>query len=354
MKVIQILTNLTKGDAISNDVLAIDEELCEAGYETAIMTLKVHEDLESEVVAFDLESFSTSDIVIFHKSTGDALTKRVSQLFCKKGVIYHNITPARFFLPYDPVMAGVLMAGRHQLKKHIRKFDFAWGDSEYNCKELREIGAKNIEVLPVLLKQNRIIPDEETLEELKNHNGTKLLFIGRISPNKKYEDIIKVYWHVLQQDPNAKLFLIGRWDGLEKYYAKLKGFCANLHLSDSQVVFTGSVSEEKKKAYLTGTDVLVCMSEHEGFCIPLVESMAHDLPVVAYAAAAIPETLGESHELLYREKNYSIIADAILRLKMDEAFRQRIIASQHEQLRKFNSKKTQEKLLSLIRRVTDE
>ena len=356
MKIVQILTHLAKGDAISNDVLAIDETLKQAEYPTEIMALTVQEDLKPLTAEFDLNHLKKEDLVLFHKSTGDALTKRIAGLPCKKGLIYHNITPARFFLPYDPIMLAVLCTGRKQLKKHLRAFDFTWGDSRYNCDELLKDGMpeERITVLPILSDRHSAKPDEEILNRLNRSPGTKLLFVGRISPNKKYEDIIKVYWYVLQKDPGATLYLVGKWDGLEKYYAKLKGFCADLKLTDERVVFTGPVSEEAKEAYLQGADALVCMSEHEGFCIPLMEAMEHDLPIVAYAAAAIPETLGEDHELLFREKDYEAMAEAILRLRKDEVYRRRIINGQRKQLEYFDGNKTREKLLSLIRQALNE
>lgn len=350
MKIIQLLTNFTTGDAISNDVSAIDEILKEEKYDSRIMALKIHEAYSGLASVVDLSGIQPDDVVIFHKSTGDALTGRIAGLSCRKGIVYHNITPAGYLFPYDPVMAYVLYMGRRQLKKNLSRYDFAWGVSEYNCRELISMGmaTDRTAVLPILMKHHPVQPDPDALRQLNESKGINLLFIGRISPQKKQEDIIKVYWHVLQKDPEARLFLVGRWNGLEKYYAKLKGFCADLGLTDQQVIFTGGVSEEEKAAYLTGADALVCMSEHEGFCVPLLEAMEYGLPVIAYHAAAIPETLGESG-ILFRKKDYAAIAGELSRLKEDLPYRQEVITKQRERLHQFDYDVVRNRLLELIR-----
>ena len=355
MKIIQILTNLNVGDAIGNDVLAIDDTLREYGYSSGIMASTIHEKLNNRAVLIDFSKISPDDIVLFHKATGDELTRRIAGLSCRKGMIYHNITPAKFFIYYDPVMAWNQNRGRNQLKKYASYMDFCWGDSEYNCQELRKAGAKNVSVLPVFHgTTKRISPDPGVMEKLKKISATKILFIGRIAPNKKYEDLIKsYYWYLNKYDNNAKLFLIGGWTGMEKYYAKLKGFCADLELSDDQVIFTGHVNEEEKEAYLRNTNVMLCLSEHEGFCVPLIEAMERDLPVIAFVAAAVPETLGDNG-LLLNEKKYDEIAALISKICNNDKLRKMVLLKQKEHLKKFEQEKIKSHLLTLIKNITDE
>ena len=140
---------------------------------------------------------------------------------------------------------------------------------------------------------------------------------------------------------------------MEKYYAKLKGFCADLGLTNQNVIFTGGITEEEKEAYLTKADVMVCMSEHEGFCVPLLESMKHDLPVVAYKTAAVPETLGEGG-ILFQQKDYPAIAKAIIRLKTDQEYYQETIRRQQKQLRQYDYEVVCDKLHRLISGVLNE
>lgn len=354
MRIIQIVTNFSVGDAIGNDILAIDEALSGAGYDTRIMALTIHEMLKSRAVSIDFSFIRRDDLVIFHKTNGDPFTGPAAKLACRKGMIYHNITPGRFMLPYDEVMAWNLWRGRRQLRQLATVMDFAWGDSSYNCRELEKAGfpKESLSVLPILFSKEsgRVQPDATTLEMLQKTAGTKLLFIGRVAPNKRQEDVIKLYCHYLQDaDPNAKLYLVGLWTGFEKYYAKLKGFAAELGLTDDQVVFTGHVTEAEKAAYLAGADVFVCMSEHEGFCIPLLEAMARDIPIVAYASSAVPETLGDNG-LLFREKDYREIARQTHRACREESFRREVLRRQRENLARFAPEKTKERLIELAER----
>ena len=348
MKIIQLLTHLNWGDAISNDVLAIDDTLRAAGYESEIMALKINERLKSRAKAVDFSSLRPEDILLFHKASGDELMRHVVRLPCRKGMIYHNITPARFFLPYDAVMAWHLNRGRRQLRKYAAGMDFAWGDSGYNCRELRKAGAKNVSVRPVFFDSLRPDPDPTVLKGLRQEAGTKILFIGRIAPNKKQEDLIKAYDIYRNRfDSQARLYLVGGWEGTEKYYAKLKGFAAELKLSDDQVIFTGRVTDGEKEAYLRGADVFLCLSEHEGFCVPLLEAMARDLPVVACARAAVPETLGENG-LLVSGKNEEHIAGRMHRVRTDPSFRSEVLSRQRKSLERFRREKTEQRLLQLI------
>ena len=357
MKIVQIVTNLNIGDAIGNDAQAIDQALRSAGYTSEIMSITIHEELRSVGKDLDFRRIEPEDLVIFHKATGDPLAKRLAALSCRKVVLYHNITPWTFYRFYDPVLSLNLWRGRRQLKQLAKTADAGWADSAYNMREMAEAGFRqdSLSVLPILYDPiSGEKPDETLLDRLRREKGTKLLFIGRVAPNKKQEDIIKVYHQFLRnEDPDAKLYLVGSWQGFEKYYAKLKGFAADLKLTEGQVIFTGRVSEAEKKSYLQGADALVCMSEHEGFCVPLLEAMANDLPVAAYAAAAVPETLGENG-LLFREKNYTAIAKELGRLRRDESFRQSILEYQRERLRQFDPAKTEEKLMALIARVLEE
>ena len=354
MRVIQLLPKLSMGDAIGNDVLLIDETLRENGYESLIMSPNVQEELRPRTAEMNLSLIRPDDLILFHKSTGDGLLKRVAALPCRKGMIYHNMTPPGFFLPYDPVVTWNLVRGRRQLKKYARQMDFSWGDSEYNCRELRKAGAKNVSLRPVLFEPGcKAEPDPAVLNRLQETRGTKILFIGRVVPNKKQEDLIKAYYTFLHSaDPEAQLYLIGGWEGMEKYYAKLKGFCADLRLRDDQVVFTGKVSETEKEAYLRAADIFLCMSAHEGFCVPLLEAGEHDLPVIAYAVAAVPETLGDNG-LLVRTKDYAALAALMNRVCTDRDLRKAAVEKQRESRKRFEKSVVRARVLDLLHKALE-
>ncbi len=355
LKIVQIVKTLFYGDAIGNDVLAIDDALCQAGYACEIQTVNVDDRLAGRGRGLDYGRIGPEDLVIFHKANGDPLSRSIAALPCKKLMFYHNITPGRFFRAYDLPRAWNLDRGRRQLKALAGAMDYACGDSAYNCRELEQAGFDpgRLSVVPILYDGgSREAADAGLLARLRQTPGTKLLFIGRISPNKKQEDVIKVYWHFLREvDRQARLYLVGGWEGVEKYYAKLRGFAADLGLGEDQVIFSGHVTDGEKEAYLAAADALVCMSEHEGFCVPLLEAMSRDIPIAAYAAAAVPETLGDNG-LLFREKDYALIARRLGAVCRDEALRGQVLAKQRESLKRFDYEKTREQLLAVIARLT--
>lgn len=351
------MTRLNLHDAIANDILAMDEALKQQGYDSRIMAYNIHEALADRAEELNLTVLSPEDIAIFHKGTGDRLTKQIANLPCKKVMVYHNITPAKYYPLYDPALFLVLALGRLQLRRYASRMDACWAVSQYNAKELRHYGVpkEKTAVLPILFskEERKIQPNQKTQQKLRANQGTKLLYIGRIAPNKKPEDVIKAYTiYKDKYDKNATLYLLGGWDGLEKYYAKLKGFAADLNLTDEQVVFAGRVTDEEREAYLRNTDLLLCLSEHEGFCVPLLEAASRNLPILAYAAAAIPETMGDSG-LLFQTKDYEAIADAIHKLQTDEAFRKQLIQNQQDNLKRFDRDQTEQQFLDLVAQITD-
>lgn len=336
MKVVQLVTHLNARDAIGNEILAMDDALRQAGYDTVIMAQKIHDELRQRACKIDLSGLKPEDLVIFHKATGDLIMRKIAALPCRKVMRYHNITPAKYYFPYDQTMYAGLKLGRAQVRRYASQMNACWPVSAFNAMDLLSAGVRkeSVAVFPILFsgEEGKKQPDPETVQKLKAIHGTKLLAVGRIVPNKKLEDVIKAYTVYKEtKDPDAVLFLVGGWDGLERYYAKLKGFAADLNLGDDQVIFTGKVTDEEKEAYYRNADALLCLSEHEGFCVPLVEASARDLPVLAYKVAAVQETLGGSG-LQFVDKDYDAMADALHRLRMESVFREKTIEGQRENL----------------------
>ena len=329
-----VLSSLVYGNAIGDDVLAIDKYLKKAGYDSGIMACIIDEKLLTRAEVFRPEKINEEDIIIYHKSSGDTLQQQIQSIHCKKIMLYHNITPAKYFQPYDKLMFIKLEQGYRQIETLIPYLDYIWGVSAYNLQEILDAGMEmsRTAVLPIILDFEQYMQPADTavLHRIGSREGTKLLFTGRIAPNKCQEDVIKVFYYYKHfVDNKAQLYLVGSYRGMEKYYAKLQGFVAELGLSD--VYFTGHISFQELLAYYKACDVFVCMSEHEGFCVPLVECMYFDLPIVAYASSAIPETLAGSGVLLH-DKDYGQFCDAIKRLQQDSAYRQEIIAGQRAAL----------------------
>ncbi len=355
MKIIQWISNLNYGDAIGNEVVTIHQLLLANGYETAIMAFETHPKLAHLTERIDDSKIQKEDVVIIHKASGDHLTEKSISLSCRKILLYHNITPGHFFAPYDLVMAWNQRRGRKQLAKLLGHVDYAWADSSYNAKELIQLGMDNakVSVLPFLLPvdDKAEAPCEELLKEMKETKGRKILFVGRIAPNKKQEDVIKAFCYYQRYiDPDATLYLVGSYGGFERYYAQLQGFCAELNLKN--VVFTGHVTDAQKLSYFQGADLFLCMSEHEGFCVPLLEAMKADIPVLAYDACAVPETLGNDKGLFQR-KEYDHIARRMQELIQNQDARKECLAIQKKSLARFALPNTSQVFLQLLHQAIE-
>lgn len=338
MKIVQVLPTFAYGDAIGNDVIAIYYALKNEKIETAIYA----EDVDRRIKLKGVKSVSKlnndikkNDIVIYHLSTGTDLNYRVSETKGHLIVRYHNITPGYFFEDYNVSIQKVCDSGRDGLAFLSNKAKYALADSEYNKKELIEAGYKcEIDVVPVLIPFDdyRKNPDIHTMDKYTD-GKTNILFTGRIAPNKKQEDIIRsFYYYKKYYNNNSRLIFVGNYNGFEPYYDRLCKYVDKLELKD--VVFTGHIKFEEILSFYNIADVFVCMSEHEGFCVPLVEAMEFGIPVIAHDSSAISDTLGEGGILL-KEKNAIETAAMINRICVDETLRQQIYRGQKARLHDF-------------------
>ena len=266
----------------------------------------------------------------------------------RKVVVYHNITPSAYFAGIDELYFEAARAGREQLD-HLRALaEAGWGVSAFNCQELAERGWTHLGVLPIVFDPNRyaVRPDRKVLKRYQG--GVNVLFVGRLSPNKRLEDVILTFTYLKRLvRPDARLLLVGSvGQNMKPYREFLEALVARLDLPD--VVFAGHVSTSQLVAYYRCASVYLSMSEHEGFGVPLLESMHFGVPIVAYKAAAVPETLGGSG-VLVTAKETMAVAELIGLLIEDEGLRAQIVARQRERLRDFMPDKVEERLGELLR-----
>ncbi|HEU0105791.1 MAG TPA: glycosyltransferase, partial [Vicinamibacteria bacterium] len=164
------------------------------------------------------------------------------------------------------------------------------------------------------------------VRRLYDDGRTNIVFVGRIIPNKKIDDLIRVF--ALYQrlfDRQSRLLLVGDYRGQEKYYDRLQDLVRERHAEE--VVFTGQVDDDELRAAYASADLFLCLSEHEGFCVPLLEAMAFGIPVVAFDAGAVRETLRGGGVLL-RDKEPAAVAGLVRRLLTDDALRARVMETQ--------------------------
>lgn len=358
VRIVQLLPCLAYGDAIGNDTLAIRDVLTGMGYDTAIYAEVIDRRLPVNTAQSVelMPSLTDEDVILYHGSTGSKLNYDFPQMRGRKVMIYHNITPHEMFAGYDPSAERNMIDGIQGMKYLSDKVDHCIADSEFNRQELLRMGFTcPIDVCPIIIPfadyEKR--PDQAVLRRYRNDDSTNLLFVGRVAPNKKQEDIIRAFsLYRRHYDPHARLFLVGSYDGMEKYYDRLRRYVDRLALQQA-VFFTGKIRFEAILSYYRLADAFVCMSEHEGFCVPLVEAMYFDVPILAYNSTAIPDTLGGSGVLL-PEKDPALAAACIDRVLRDDAARAHLIKGQRRRLEDFSYETVSARLKGILKSIVGE
>lgn len=321
--------SLTTADAVSNDALGMFDVLERHGQDVRLFC-ESHSLRHSGVVELArIEKFlkGPADILLYHHSRGwDRGIELVNKLRCHRVIKYHNVTPAQFFAGFNDSEQEQCEIGRKQLVDlAAAQCDLYLSDSAFNMQELIAAGAnasKSFVVPPFhhIDRLAKITADQETVR--KYSDGTaNVLSVGRVVPNKGLHHLIELfaqYHHGCNN--NSRLIIVGKGgEGFSPYPKLLHRLVERLGLQ-SAVVFTGGVSDEVLKAYYLVADVFVTVSEHEGFCVPLIEAMSMNVPITAYASTAIPETLGDAG-IVWNERNPLLIVESIHRLLRDTSLR---------------------------------
>lgn len=354
MKVLQVLPTLAFGDAVGNHTRALELLLKDMGYETEIYALSIDKRLGKGKAKYieDFPHLEPDDVVLYQLSTGSELNKVIPKLKCRKIVDYHNVTPPRFFTGISEELEERCQTGVDQVKKMSDTFDYAIAVSEFNKSDMLAMGYEcPIEVAPILIdfEDYRRKPNPEVMARFQD-DVTNIVFTGRIAPNKKQEDIISTFYYYKKYfNAKSRLILVGSGKGMERYLDKLKAYVRKLGLEDS-VLFTGHVKFNEILAYYRIADVFLCMSEHEGFCVPLVEAMQFQVPIVAYDSTGIGGTLGGSGILL-KEKDPLMTAGVIDRLMTDVRLRNQIVEGQKKRLQDFSHEVVAARYRDLFRRI---
>jgi glycosyltransferase involved in cell wall biosynthesis len=350
-RVHQLVAGASPGDAIYDHALLIQRALLDWGYESTIYACNVHPTLERKIPHFLHYQPRRDDVVFFHYSIGSELSAFVRRLPCTVVLIYHNVTPPEYLEDVSSEMARQVRQGQDELPEFKEKVHLALADSAFNLEDLVESGYPRVGVLPIALDEARYqVTSNPALLQEYGDDHTNLLFVGRIAPNKRQDDLIKVfyYYHLIQ--PESRLLLVGQaWDPAKRYLKHLEGIVDYLGLGKA-VVFTGHVPFNELVTYYRLADAFVCMSEHEGFGKPLIESMYFDVPVIGYAAAAVPYTLGDAG-ILVHQKNYPLIAELIDLLLTDKSLLEKLLTGQRNRFETFRQAAMLESLRSYLDEV---
>jgi L-malate glycosyltransferase len=339
-----------RGDAIGDSARRVRDLLRAMGHQSEIYALTIDDDMRREVRPFADAAAPGGEITIFHYALPSPMTEAFAALPSARVLQYHNVTPASYFAPYDPALFRLAALGRAELATLAGRVDLALGDSEYNRRELESLGFDRTGVFPIAVDTARITgrAGRPALDRMMDDELVNFLFVGRIAPNKKIEDVIKlaeVYKRYV--DAYYRFIFVGRFDVVPRYYSMIRALMAEYRLLDDRFVFTGPVPDEELAVYYRHAAVYISMSEHEGFCVPLVEAMAADVPVLAYAAAAVPDTLGGAG-VQFAPKDLEIAAELLGQLAFDDRLRADVIAGQRRRLAAFGDERITRELATLL------
>lgn len=326
-----------KGDAIGDSARRMRDLWRRLGHESELYALTIDDDLRDDVRPFDDESSRKGDVTMFHFALPSPMTEAFGRLPGGRVLQYHNVTPAAFFAPYDPGLFRLATLARAELRTLVGRVDLALGVSAFNREELDAIGFSQTGVLPLAVDTSRVTRQTHrpALEAVLDDEFVNFLFVGRIAPNKKIEDHIKLAEHYKRYvDAFYRFIFVGRYDAVPRYYSTIRALMSEFRLLNERFVFTGPVPDEDLAVYYQKAAVYISLSEHEGFCAPLIEAMAADVPVLAFGAAAVPETLGGAG-VQFAPKDLEYAAELLGSLAFDDGLRAQVIAGQRRRLADF-------------------
>jgi len=355
VRVDQVIPSLVRRDAIGQHALELRAALREAGFDSEIYYGNASADAADQGHPLvELGRDSKDRWLLYQASIGSPVYDVLAARREPKLVNYHNITPAALLEEWEPQVGYEVRLGRTQMTRLAPESRFAVADSAFNESELLEAGYRGTGVVSLLIDMTSTgePADPATLQRLADDRaagGADLLFVGKISPHKAPHDLVKMLAVYRQlYDPKARLRLVGSPLG-ERYAPALAGFVGRLGLTDA-VDVTGSVSPAELEAYYRTADVFVCASDHEGFCVPIVEAMGHGLPVVAYATTAVPETVGDAG-LLLPTKDPGHFAAAVDRVVHDPTVHERLSDAGRRRATTFSLARSRQRFVDLVTRA---
>lgn len=327
---------LAPGDAMSNHVVALRARLREWGYESHAYAVEAKAGVDGVLPYRRLfRTLRPTDMLILHFSIGHDVFDQLVRLDARTVLVYHNVTPPEFFSGLNDHAAVHARLGLRQLAGLAPHVALAVGVSEFDTRDLLEIGFRSATTVPILIDWSAYdaAPDESILASMSSPR-TRILFVGRISPHKRQDDLIRMLaYYRACVDPGAHLYLVGSYRDQPQYHARCAALRDALDLQGA-VTFTGVVSIAALVAYYRRATVFCSLSEHEGFGVPLLEAMHLRLPVVAYEAAAVGETVGGAGLLLAR-KDLPEAAETCALVAERADLRERLIAAGERRVRDF-------------------
>lgn len=341
------------GDAVGNNALRLRALFRRLGHDSDIFAMSIDEALTGDVKPWAGGEARRGDITILHFAMPSPMTRAFGSLPGVRVLCYHNVTPPEFFAPYDAGITRLTMLGREELDSLVDRVDLAVGVSEYNRQELDDVGFESTGVMPLLIDTARLTnaPPVPALEAILQDGLVNILFVGRIAPNKKIEDHIRLAEHYKRYvDVYYRFIFVGHTGAVPRYYDTIRALIGEYRMLPERFWFPGPASDAELSAYYRNAHAYVSLSEHEGFCVPLVEAMATDVPVLAFAAGAVPETLGGAG-VTFSPKDLEVAAELLGGLVYDQPLRTAVINGQRARLAAFAPDVVESQIMSTLTTV---
>ena len=339
MRVDQLVPAFHRGDAIGDEAVELRGFFRRTGVESEIYCLTRDRGLEGEARLFaDFPPPAAQDVTILHFALPSPLTEGLIRHPSRKAIIYHNITPAEFFEGTSPEMVRIARLGREELAALQPRVELGLADSEYNRLELEALGYRNTHVFPLFVDFARYErPANAFVESFFRDGRTNILFVGRVAPNKRVENLVKtLFYYKKYISPLVRLVVVGKTGTFPSYFEAVSRMADEFYLKPEEVQFLGHVPDDEMYALYRAADVFLSLSEHEGYCLPLVEAMIFDLPVIALGAAAVPYTLGEAGIVL-KDSRPAAVAELVDLVVRDAALRAKLVAAGRRELANIKS-----------------
>ena len=345
----QLVSGFGQGDAISNEAVALRNICRDLKFASEIYAPadSIAPDSTAECHAIEDYRQKASDVVIYHYSIASAATETFLASPARKVLIYHNITPAEFYTPFDAAIAEQLDRARAGLKETARKADAVWAVSEFNAAELRGAGIDQVRVFPLVFRLEALDMASDPLVMAQFAAPMKnILFVGRIAPNKCIEELIAAFaWFNREIEPQSRLIIVGSDRSTPAYFSMLRMYVGELKLPT--VCFQRFASPAGLAACYRLAHLLVTTSRHEGYCLPLVEAMYRGVPVIARDAGGMPEAMSGAG-VLYQDLRPEELAELMALVLRDGPLRSEILASQKQRIETLLKRPVQEEFMSLL------
>jgi glycosyltransferase involved in cell wall biosynthesis len=337
MRVTQVLCAAGPVDAVTNQALAWRELFDRWGWGGADFAATLAPDMRRGAIR-PLRELQPADgeIVLLHYSGFARDLERVLDGSARTVLISHNVTPPDYFWPYEPVEGVRCTLGREQLAALAARADALAGVSEYNAHELREATRREVGVIPVLFDRTGLGPVRDAAS-----GPPTILFVGRLAPHKRQDLVVRTFGEYRRRRADAELVLIGT-PLSPSFGAQLRRLAAEI--APGAVTFETSLSASRLAERYRAADVFLCLSEHEGFCIPLLEAFHFGVPVIARDAGAVREVAGDAGVLLEARDGVPTIAELLDIVVEDHELCTELRARGERRLETYDYERTAERL----------